>query len=139
MAREERYAIVDVQWPNRYEASHIPGAINVPLYAIGEDGVPELPDRDQMIFVYDYFSNRSREAAQRLADLGYTQVVEFGGLFSWTGALEGTDADEYEYEYDDDPFEAREYSDPEDFYYDSLDEFDDYDEAEDYFYEHGDW
>ena len=136
MAQEDNYIIVDVQLPSHYESRHIPGAINIPISTIGADGVAELPDLDQMIFVYGYFDNRSREAAALLADLGYTQVVEFGGLFLWTGDEEGLDVDD---EYDDDPFEAREYGNPDDFYYDFYEEFDDYEEAEEYYYEHGGW
>lgn len=29
--------------------------------------------------------NRSKQAAQKLADLGYTNVVEFGGINDWPG------------------------------------------------------
>ena len=135
MAQEDNYVIVDVQLPDHYESRHIPGAVNIPISTIGEVGIAELPDLDQMIFVYGYFNQRSIEAAEKLADLGYTQVVEFGGLFLWSGAEEGLDVDEYDY----DPYEAHEYGDPEDFYYDFYDEFDDYEEAEEYYYEHGGW
>ena len=137
METERNCMIVDVQSARNYADEHIPGAINLPLDTLESACVRSLPDLDQVIFVYGFTSRASREAAELLADLGYTQVVEFGGLILWPGDTTGTDA--WGADYDDDPFEAREYPDPDDFYYDYYDEFEDYEEAEDYYYEHGGW
>ena len=63
-------------------------------------------------------------------------MLEFGGIITWTGETIST-ADEELIE--DDPFEAHEYSSPEDFYEDYGDNFDDFEEAEEYYYEHGGW
>ena len=126
------YILLDVRTEDEYDEGHIPGAINIPNEEIGTDAIPELPDLDQLILVYCRTGRRSKQAAEKLASLGYTQVMEFGGIETWDGEIISTDAE-------DDPFEAREYADPEDFYYDFYDEFDDYDEAEEYYYEHGGW
>ena len=74
--------------PNTVEASgekHIPGAVNVPNEIIGSAGIPELPDKAQLILVYCRSGNRSKQAAEKLAKLGYTNIVEFGGIHDWTG------------------------------------------------------
>lgn len=44
-----------------------------------------LPNKDQLIFVYCHSDNRSKQAAEKLAALGYTNIVEFGGINSWPG------------------------------------------------------
>ncbi len=88
MARETGYIILDVRRADEFAAGHIPGAINVANESIGTAEIPELPDKNQLILVYCRSGRRSKEAAQKLADLGYTNIVEFGGILDWTGELE---------------------------------------------------
>ena len=133
---ETGYIILDVRTEEEYDERHIPGAVNIANEDIGTDELPELPNKDQMLLVYCRSGRRSKEAAAKLAALGYTNVLEFGGIMTWTGETIST-ADEELIE--DDPFEAHEYGDPEDFYEDYGDNFDDYEEAEEYYYEHGGW
>ena len=47
----------------------------------------ELPDLEQTILVYCRSGRRSKEASQKLADRGYTNVYEFGGIIDWTGEV----------------------------------------------------
>ena len=49
--------------------------------------IPELPDKNQMILVYCRSGNRSKQASQKLVDMGYTQVYEFGGIIDWPGQI----------------------------------------------------
>ena len=123
------FMLVDVREEDDYDEGHIPGAISIPEEEIGDRASEELPDRDQLILIYGCDDAQSQVAATALVKLGYTQVVYFGGFDVWEGLILST-------EMEDDPFEAWEYGDPEDFYFDYYDEFDDYDEAEEYFYEH---
>lgn len=85
MEEEENYIILDVRTAEEYEEKHIPDAINIPNESIGTEELPELPDKEQLILVYCRSGNRSKQASQKLADLGYTNVVEFGGIIDWTG------------------------------------------------------
>lgn len=85
MADEDNEIVLDVRTPEEYAEAHIPGAINVPNETIGDDAIAELPDKAQLIMVYCRSGNRSKQAAQKLADQGYTNVVEFGGINDWTG------------------------------------------------------
>ena len=87
MEEESDYIILDVRTPEEYEAKHIPGAVNVPNETIGSDPILQLPDKDQRILVYCRSGNRSKQSAQKLADQGYTNVVEFGGINDWTGEI----------------------------------------------------
>ena len=88
METEENYIILDVRTPEEFSEAHIPGAVNVPNETIGSDEIPELPDKDQMILVYCRSGNRSRQASEKLAEQGYTNVLEFGGIKDWKGELE---------------------------------------------------
>ena len=79
------YIILGVRTPGEFEEEHIPGAINVANETIGTDEIPELPDKDQLILVYCRSGNRSKQASEKLVALGYTNIVEFGGINDWPG------------------------------------------------------
>ena len=79
------YIILDVRTPEEFADKHIPGAINVANETIGTDEIPELPDKDQLILVYCRSGNRSKQASEKLVALGYTNIVEFGGINDWPG------------------------------------------------------
>ena len=85
MEEEEGYIILDVRTAAEFDEKHIPGAINIPNETIGTDAIPELPDKDQLILVYCRSGNRSKRASEKLVALGYTNVVEFGGIIDWPG------------------------------------------------------
>lgn len=85
MSRETNYIILDVRTPEEYRDEHIPGAINIPNEDIGTKEPSELPDKDQLILVYCRSGNRSKQASRKLAELGYTNIVEFGGIIDWPG------------------------------------------------------
>ena len=82
---ESGYIILDVRTAEEDSEKHIPGAINIPNETIGADDIPELPDKDQLILIYCRSGNRSKQAADKLVKLGYTNIVEFGGINDWTG------------------------------------------------------
>ena len=88
MAQETGYIILDVRRPDEFAAGHIPNAINVPNESIGTSDIPELPNKDQLIMVYCRSGRRSKEASEKLVKLGYTNIVEFGGILDWKGEIE---------------------------------------------------
>ena len=88
MATEEGYVILDVRTVEEFSEGHIKGAICIPNETIGKSEIPELPDKGQLILVYCRSGNRSKQAAKKLADMGYTNVKEFGGINTWTGEIE---------------------------------------------------
>ena len=85
MEEESSYIILDVRTAEEYSEKHIPGAINIPNETIGAEDIPELPDKEQLILVYCRSGNRSKQASEKLVNLGYTNIVEFGGINDWTG------------------------------------------------------
>ena len=88
MKDEKNYIILDVRRPDEYAEGHIPGAINVPNEEIGTAEIPELPDKSQLILVYCRSGRRSKEASKKLVKLGYTNIVEFGGIQDYEGEIE---------------------------------------------------
>ena len=87
MEAENDYIIMDVRTPEEFHEKHIPGAINVANENIGSEEIAELPDKDQLILVYCRSGNRSKQASEKLVALGYTNIVEFGGINDWPGEV----------------------------------------------------
>ena len=85
MESESDYIILDVRTTEEFADKHIPDAINIPNETIGTEDIPELPDKDQLILVYCRSGNRSKQASDKLVGLGYTNIVEFGGINDWPG------------------------------------------------------
>ena len=85
MEEKNDYIILDVRTPEEFAEKHIPHAINIPNETIGTEEIPELPDKEQLILVYCRSGNRSKQASEKLVRLGYTNIVEFGGINDWPG------------------------------------------------------
>lgn len=82
------YIILDVRRQDEFAGGHIPGAINVANEFIGTEAPAELPDLNQIIYVYCRSGNRSKQAAEKLAAIGYSNIIEFGGINDWKGDIE---------------------------------------------------
>ncbi len=88
MESDEGYILLDVRRADEFAAGHIPGAVNLPNEKIGTDEIPSLPDKARTIYIYCRSGNRSKQAADKLLALGYTDLIEFGGILDYTGELE---------------------------------------------------
>ena len=82
------YILLDTRTREEYDQSHIPGALLIPHTEIAQRAEEELPDKDQVILVYCRSGNRSKQASEALAELGYTNVKEFGGIHTWPYEVE---------------------------------------------------
>ena len=85
MTKDDGHVIVDVRRMDEYIEGHIPGAICIPHENIDQERPEKLPDLDQIILVYCRSGNRSKQASEKLAAMGYRNVYEFGGIITWTG------------------------------------------------------
>lgn len=90
MMEEQADAVVlDVREQDEYDGGHIPGAVLLPVGTINEDtAAAVIPKKDTAVLVYCRSGNRSKTASQALADLGYTQIYEFGGIRDWPYEVE---------------------------------------------------
>ena len=89
MMDTQEVVILDVREQDEFDAGHIPGAVLLPVGTITEDtAAAVIDDLDTVVLVYCRSGNRSKTASQALADLGYTNVYEFGGINSWPYEIE---------------------------------------------------
>ena len=88
MDEESDYIIVDAREQSEYDEGHIKGAIVIPYTEIEQKAEEMLPNKDQLILVYCRSGRRSKIAAQSLANMGYTNVKEFGGIIDWQYGIE---------------------------------------------------
>lgn len=112
MMDDDGVVIVDVRRQDEYDFGHIPDAICIPNETISDKQPAELPDLDQVILVYCRSGRRSKDAAQKLFNMGYTNIYEFGGILDWDGEI----VEEFDYEENDldDVEEAATEEEPED-------------------------
>ena len=89
MMDTQEVVILDVREQHEYDSGHIPGAVLLPVGTITEDtAAAVIDDLDLVVLVYCRSGNRSKTASQALADLGYTNVYEFGGINDWPHEIE---------------------------------------------------
>ena len=89
MMDTQEVVILDVREQHEYDSGHIPDAVLLPVGTITEDtAAAVIDDLDTVVLVYCRSGNRSKTASQALADLGYTNVYEFGGIIDWTYEIE---------------------------------------------------
>ena len=87
MMETQKVIVVDVRTLEEYNEGHIPNAISVPLETIENEAEAKLKNKDALILVYCRSGRRSREAALRLIEKGYTNVIDFGGIQDWNGEV----------------------------------------------------
>lgn len=89
MMDAQEVVILDVREQDEYDVGHIPGAVLLPVGTIDEDtAAAVIPGKDATVLVYCRSGNRSKTASAALAELGYTNVYEFGGIKTWPYEIE---------------------------------------------------
>ena len=84
MMDTQEVIILDVREQDEYDSGHIPDAILLPVDTIDEEtAAAVIPDKESTVLVYCRSGNRSKTASSTLAELGYTDIYEFGGISTW--------------------------------------------------------
>ena len=84
MMDTQEVVILDVREQDEYDSGHILGAVLLPVGTIDKESAAEvIPEKDTSVLVYCRSGNRSKTASSTLAELGYTNVCEFGGINTW--------------------------------------------------------
>ena len=84
MMDSQEVIILDVREQDEYDSGHIPGAVLLPVGTIDDTTAAQvIPEKDSTVLVYCRSGNRSKPASAALADLGYTNIYEFGGINTW--------------------------------------------------------
>lgn len=83
MMDKEKVKILDVRTLQEYREGHIPEALNLPNEEIKEEEPELLGDKEIPLLIYCRSGIRSRDASNKLVDMGYTQVYDIGGIIDW--------------------------------------------------------
>ncbi len=89
LEEDKSIRLIDVRTEEEYHEGHISGSTLIPLNRI-TDIVKLIPDKDTRLFVYCHSGARSETACTQLMKLGYTNVINIGGIINWTGFIERT-------------------------------------------------
>jgi len=79
----DNYILLDVRTPAEFTEIRINGAILIPDYELRQRAETELPDKNAVILIYCRSGRRSAFSAAILADLGYSNLYDFGGIINW--------------------------------------------------------
>ena len=89
MMDTQEVTVLDVREQDEFDAGHIPGALLLPVGSITKErAAAVIPKTDSVVLVYCRSGNRSKTASKALADLGYSNVYEFGGINTWPYEVE---------------------------------------------------
>ena len=89
MMEAQDVIVLDVREQDEFDAGHIPGALLLPVGSITKErAAAVIPKTDSVVLVYCRSGNRSKTASKALADLGYSNVYEFGGINTWPYEVE---------------------------------------------------
>ncbi|MES2811721.1 MAG: thioredoxin [Bacteroidota bacterium] len=76
--------LIDVRTPQEYAAQHIGNAVNIDINGPDFDTQLENLDKKKPVYVYCLSGGRSAKAAQKMSDLGFTEVYNLsGGITKW--------------------------------------------------------
>lgn len=79
----ESLILLDVRTSDEYRQKRINGAKLIPVNELADRALQELPDKAIPIIVYCYSGARAKTAAKMLTHMGYTDVVNLGGIIDW--------------------------------------------------------
>ena len=79
--------ILDVRTEEEFLSGHIEGSVLLPVDEVKARAESVLEDREAVILVICRSGNRSQTASQELANLGFTNVYDIGGIMSWPGEI----------------------------------------------------
>lgn len=75
--------ILDVRTLEEYNEGYIKGAVLLPDNEISHKADSVIGDKDKVVLVYCRSGRRSKQAAQELMDMGYKNILDFGGINDW--------------------------------------------------------
>jgi thioredoxin len=86
--------LIDVRTPEEYSVGHIEKAFNINWFDENFVNRVSKYDTAKPVFVYCKVGGRSAKAADKLAELGFTEIYNLdGGYMKWNAANESTPSD----------------------------------------------
>jgi rhodanese-related sulfurtransferase len=81
---KEAHLLLDVRTADEYRSGFIPGSVNVSLQDLMQN-LAKIP-KDRPVVIYCRSGNRSATAAQMLAQAGYSDLHDLGGIIHWASS-----------------------------------------------------
>ena len=79
--------ILDVRTPQEFNEQHIANATNIDWNGNSFEEQAKQLDKDRTVYVYCKSGGRSAKASSKLAEMGFTDIVELdGGITKWNDA-----------------------------------------------------
>lgn len=76
--------LIDVRTIEEYEKDRIDGSINIPYDEITEEKIKDVTNSEiDNIIVYCQSGSRSKKAAIKIIEYGYTNVYDLGSINNW--------------------------------------------------------
>lgn len=89
MKNDKDFVLLDVRTPEEFADGHIPGAVQLTNETFTKQDAENLiADKNQTVYVYCRSGRRSKNSSQKLVNFGYTNVIEIGGIASYSGPIE---------------------------------------------------
>ncbi len=88
LIEEKNAIIIDVREKEEYDNGHIKGAKLVPLSGVQFNAENILEDKEQHLILHCHSGKRSTIACMCLADLGYKNIYNVGGIINWPYEIE---------------------------------------------------
>ena len=86
--------IIDVRTPEEFKGEHLPNAININWNGDNFEALASKLDKSKPVFVYCKIGGRSRQAANKLSEMGFIKVYDLeGGIMKWTAEGYGEKSD----------------------------------------------
>ena len=86
-AAERGITIVDMREQNEFARGRVPGAMNIPLSTLRQ-ATQAIADKEAPLYVHCLSGARSSRAAKQLAQMGFTNVTNIGGINTYRGPIE---------------------------------------------------
>jgi len=83
----ENAVLLDVRTPEEYREERIPDSINIPLDNL-QRVVTEISEKSTPLFVHCHSGVRSEQAVVILKRMGYTNIINIGGIMNYNGKKE---------------------------------------------------
>ena len=83
LMEDRRATLVDTRSPGEYRRGTLPGAVSIPEAEVDRKAPLLLRDTAAPVLVFCRTGACSWRPAQRLAELGYTQVYDVGGYLEY--------------------------------------------------------
>lgn len=84
-ANEQAALILDVRTAEEFSASHVPGALNIPVQELQQRYAELGQDKQRPIVIYCRSGARSAVATNMLSQLGFTRLKDIGAMSNWRG------------------------------------------------------